>query len=69
VVVSRGLLFLISLKSESFRQISPEVPRESLEKIAELLVEIEKRIAELSVQTGGRIEEIEREETRSQKPG
>jgi hypothetical protein len=45
------------------------VPRESLEKVAGLLVDIEKRVAEISVPVGKRIEEIEREESRGEMRG
>jgi hypothetical protein len=45
------------------------VTAKSMGEVAVLLVEIEKRVAELSVQAGKRIEEIELEEARSGKAG
>jgi hypothetical protein len=45
------------------------VTMEPMVEVAVLLVEIEKRVAELSVQAGKRIKEIELEEARSEKAG
>jgi hypothetical protein len=45
------------------------VTAKTMVEVAVLLVEIEKRVAELSVQAGNRIKEIELEEARSEKAG